>query len=212
MSNITLCIYKDKTLSEILDEIKEYLNISVEYFENINQIKEFKNTSPKKVLLIEVVYFQELNKLKSFIKNPIVFLKKKDVSNNRLKNIENQITLPTSLNFLVEKCKILYLKYEFSTKSNIQIKDYILNINSREIHKNKKKLKLTERENNFLLYLYNSSKSQKISTILKTVWGYSSNIETHTVETHVHRLRKKFENKFNDNSLIRIDKDGYYIR
>ena len=64
----------------------------------------------------------------------------------------------------------------------------------------------------FLLYLYNSSKSQKISTILKTVWGYSSNIETHTVETHVHRLRKKFENKFNDNSLIRIDKDGYYIR
>ena len=212
MSNITLCIYKDKILSEILDEIKEYLNISVEYFENINQIKEFKNTSPKKVLLTEVIYFKELNKIKSFIKNPIIFLKKKDVSNNKFKNIENQITLPTSLNFLVEKCKILYLKYEFSTKSNIQIKDYILNINSRIIHKNKKKLKLTERENDFLLYLYNSSKSQKISTILKTVWGYSSNIETHTVETHVHRLRKKFENKFNDNSLIRIDKDGYYIR
>ena len=105
MSNITLCIYKDKILSEILDEIKEYLNISVEYFENINQIKEFKNTSPKKVLLTEVIYFQELNKLKSFIKNPIVFLKKKDVSNNRFKNIENQITLPTSLNFLVGNVK-----------------------------------------------------------------------------------------------------------
>ena len=212
MSNITLCIYKDKILSEILDEIKEYLNISVEYFDNVNQIKEFKNTSSKKILLTEVIYFQELNRLKSFIKNPIVFLKKKDILNNKFKNIENQITLPTSLNFLIKKCKILYLKYEFSAKSNIQIKDYILNTNSRIIHKNKKKLKLTERENDFLLYLYNSSKSQKISTILKTVWGYSSNIETHTVETHVHRLRKKFENKFNDNSLIRIDKDGYYIR
>ena len=194
------------------NEIKEYLNISVEYFENINQIKEFKNNSSKKVLLTEVIYFEELNKLKSFIKNPIIFLKKKNTSDKKLKDVKNQVTLPTNLNFLVEKCKILYLKYEFSTKSNIQIKDYILNINSRIIHKNRKKLKLTERENNFLLYLYNSSKSQKISTILKTVWGYSSNIETHTVETHVHRLRKKFENKFNDNSLIRIDKDGYYIR
>ena len=77
MSNITLCIYKDKILSEILDEIKEYLNISVEYFENINQIKKFKNNSSKKVLLTEVIYYQELNKLKSFINNPIIFLKKK---------------------------------------------------------------------------------------------------------------------------------------
>ena len=212
MSNITLCIYKDKILSEILDEIKEYLNISVEYFENINQIKKFKNNSSKKVLLTEVIYYQELNKLKPFINNHIIFLKKKNILDKKFKDVKNQITLPTSLNFLVEKCKILYLKHEFSNKSNIQIKDYILNINNRVIHKNRKKLKLTERENNFLLYLSNSSKSQKISTILKTVWGYSSNIETHTVETHVHRLRKKFENKFNDNSLIRIDKDGYYIR
>ena len=72
-------------------------------------------------------------------------------------------------------------------------------------------MKLTEREKDFLLFLKNSKTPQAIKKILKTVWGYSKGIETHTVETHVHRLRKKFSNSFNDNNFIKNNKKGYYI-
>ena len=72
-------------------------------------------------------------------------------------------------------------------------------------------MKLTEREKDFLLFLKNSKKPQMIKNILKSVWGYSKGIETHTVETHVHRLRKKFLDSFNDNNFIKNNKKGYYI-
>ena len=72
-------------------------------------------------------------------------------------------------------------------------------------------MKLTEREKDFLLFLKNSKKPQTIRNILESVWGYTKGIETHTVETHVHRLRKKFLNSFNDNNFIKNNKKGYYI-
>ena len=84
-------------------------------------------------------------------------------------------------------------------------------MNTREIVAGENKLKLTEREKDFLLFLKNSKKPQKIKNILESVWGYSKGIETHTVETHVHRLRKKFLNYFNDKNFIKNNKKGYYI-
>ena len=66
-------------------------------------------------------------------------------------------------------------------------------------------------EKDFLLFLKNSKEPQTIGNILETVWGYSEGIETHTVETHVHRLRKKFLDSFNDNNFIKNNKKGYYI-
>ena len=72
-------------------------------------------------------------------------------------------------------------------------------------------MKLTEREKDFLLFLKNSKKPQTIRNILESVWGYSRGIETHTVETHVHRLRKKFSDSFDNNNFIKNNKKGYYI-
>ena len=84
-------------------------------------------------------------------------------------------------------------------------------MNTREISNNQHKLKLTEREKDFLIFLRNSKKPQTINDILVAVWRYSQDMETHTVETHVHRLRKKFLNSFNDNNFIKNNKKGYYI-
>ena len=75
----------------------------------------------------------------------------------------------------------------------------------------KKKLKLTEKEIDTILYLSKNGRSISVGELQKEVWGYQSELETHTVETHVHRLRKKIKEKFNDNNLIVSTKDGYQI-
>ena len=89
--------------------------------------------------------------------------------------------------------------------------NYTINLNTKEIIDGRNKLKLTEREKDFLLFLKNSKKPKTIKNILESVWKYSEGIETHTVETHVHRLRKKFIDSFNDKNFIKNNKKGYYI-
>ena len=103
------------------------------------------------------------------------------------------------------------MKDEFANKSKIKILEYTINMNTREIFKDKKKLKLTEREIDLLLFLNKVKEPQSIDNILKLVWKYSAEMETHTVETHVHRLRKKILDIFDDKNFIKNNKRGYYI-
>jgi DNA-binding response OmpR family regulator len=94
----------------------------------------------------------------------------------------------------------------------VEIKDYTINLNSREIIVNKIKLKLTEKEINTIIYLSKSDKPVSIDELQKKVWSYQSDIETHTVETHIYRLRKKILNTFSDNEFIISKKNGYQIK
>ena len=84
-------------------------------------------------------------------------------------------------------------------------------MNSRTIFKNQKKLNLTEREIDILIFLSKQKEPQKIDILQNKVWNYSSNLETHTVETHIYRLRKKIKDTFNDDNFIISKKDGYII-
>ena len=120
---------------------------------------------------------------------------------------------PISIKFskLLEKINVEFLKKKFNEQSNIDIGFYKININSREIVLEKKKLKLTEKEIDTILYLSKNVGSVSINELQKEVWGYQPELETHTVETHIHRLRKKIKEKFNDNNLIVSTKDGYQI-
>ena len=103
------------------------------------------------------------------------------------------------------------LKQRFSFQSNINIKNYTLNLNSRVISKNENELKLTEREIEIILFLNDKKKPQNINILQKEVWSYVRDLETHTVETHIYRLRKKISDKFNDNNFIVSLKEGYSI-
>ena len=118
---------------------------------------------------------------------------------------------PIKFSKLSEIINIEFLKKNFNEQSNINVSKYTINTNSREMILNNQKLKLTEKEINMILYLTQSKKPIKINELQEKVWGYQSKLETHTVETHIHRLRKKIKEKFFDENLIISKKNGYEI-
>ncbi len=106
---------------------------------------------------------------------------------------------------------IQLIKQKYIDQSKIEINKYNLDLNSREIRKNEKKLKLTEREIDIILYLNENKNPQNIEILQKKVWGHVSDLETHTVETHVYRLRKKIKDIFGDDNFIISLDSGYKI-
>jgi len=103
------------------------------------------------------------------------------------------------------------MKLRFNYQSKIGVKDYELNLNSKFFIKGNLSLKLTEREIEIILYLNDNKKKNAILDLQKNIWNYSPDIETHTVETHIYRLRKKISNKFKDENFILSHENGYYI-
>ena len=184
MNNENLVIYDFKILYEILSEINNYINFK----------------------LISVDKISDLN-----LKDQNDYLL---ISNKKIKNVENQITLnnfPIDIIKLIESINVKFLKKKYSQQSDIDIGDYKLNLNSRKIFNGTKSLNLTEREANIIIYLNNSKKPVKISKLQTEVWGHNSKLETHTVETHIYRLRKKINDIFEDNNFIKSSKSGYVI-
>ena len=103
------------------------------------------------------------------------------------------------------------LKQKYNDQSKVLVGKYKIDINSREISYEDKKLKLTEREIDIILFLKNMKNSQSIENLQREVWGHNSNLETHTVETHIYRLRKKIKNTFRNEKFIVSTKKGYLI-
>jgi hypothetical protein len=150
--------------------------------------------------IIEIENKQSLQSTIKILKNYLV-ITPKSISN-----------LPTiKILKLIELINIQFMKSHFNDQSKIEIKKYIINLNSRELLYDNLKLKLTEKEVNTILYLSKKNNPVKINELEKNVWQYQSNIETHTVETHIYRLRKKISQKFKDDNFIVSKKDGYQI-
>ena len=183
MNNQTLVIYDFNILYEILNELENYINF------NLLNIKKSSDINLKTV------------------DNYLII-------SNKIQNVENQIIIdqfPIDINKLVELINIKFLKKKYNQQSEIDLGIYKLNLNSRKIFNEKNNLDLTEREANIVIYLYNSKKPVKISQLQKEVWGHNSKLETHTVETHIYRLRKKISNIFCDENFIKSSKAGYSI-
>ena len=118
---------------------------------------------------------------------------------------------PVQLNKLIDKINVHLIQHQYNFKSKLNIKNYILNINSRTVFKDNKELKLTEKEIDIILFLNKNNKPQKIDVLQSQIWKYSADLETHTVETHVYRLRKKIKDKFKDENFIISSEKGYSI-
>ena len=106
---------------------------------------------------------------------------------------------------------ISFLKNNFANQSELRVGKYNVDLNSRQIKLANKRLNLTERETELILFI-NSKKIVNIKDLQKNVWGYSNNLETHTVETHIYRLRKKIKDIFKNEKFIMSTKKGYIIK
>tara|TARA_B100001059_G_C17479211_1_gene400850 strand:- start:43 stop:606 length:564 start_codon:yes stop_codon:yes gene_type:complete len=163
-------------------------------------------------LTFNIIFIDNENSLKDIIKNLNYYLL---ISNKKLSDVDNQFFLnhlPMNIFKLIEKINIEFLKQQFNSQSKLQINKYTIDLNSRELLLNSLKLKMTEKEINTIIYISNSSKPVSIDELQEKVWSYQSDIETHTVETHIYRLRKKILNTFNDNEFIISKKNGYQIK
>ena len=135
------------------------------------------------------------------------------LSNSKI-NINNILvmdTWPLKIEKILDEINTQLIKQKYSFHSKLDIKNYTLNFNSRIISNKIKELKLTEREIDIILFLKNQTIPQSVNMMQNKVWGYSSDLETHTVETHIYRLRKKIKDKFNDKNFITSEEEGYKI-
>ena len=214
MKNITLNIIGQRVLADVLFEKKNIINMEILFFLNFEDyFSKIKNNNTNSIIITEFSNFSLIENSKQKINFTIFYLannRKKDPLKTQFQNFEI-ILYPINLKVFFDKISLKFIKSQFKTNSNVNILNYVINLNTREIKKENNKLKLTEREKDLLLFLKNSDSPKSIKNILESVWGYSEGIETHTVETHVHRLRKKFLNSFNDNNFIKNDKKGYFI-
>ena len=180
------------SLYEILDEIKGNLPFKIIKFENEENFKNNPDLDTIDCLIVS----KTDNKF--LLKNDINFLGFND--------------LPLSLKKLLELINIKLIKLKFNQQSKVAIKGYELNLNSKVLSKDNLNLKLTEKEIEIILYLNNTKIKHDVVDLQKNIWGYSINTETHTVETHIYRLRKKFFNSFKDKNFIITEKNGYQIK
>jgi len=182
-----LIIYKFKSLYHILEELALDLNFKITLADSENSLND---------------------KVKN-LSNYLI------ISNKKFSNISNQFVLdntPINIFKLVERINIEFLKLQFNSQSELKVNNYTIDLNSREMFKNNTRLKLTEKEINTITYLSKSNTPVSIHELQEKVWSYQTGIETHTVETHIYRLRKKILNSFDDNLFIVSKKNGYEIK
>jgi len=191
MQNVIIINYN--SLYEILSEIKENLSFKVIRYENEEDFKKNNDLEEVNCLIISKTNSKSLL---NYITDKN-FLEFKDS--------------PLSLKKTLELINIKLIKLKFNQQSKVIIKGYDLNLNSKFFSKDDLHLKLTEKEIEIILYLNNIKTKHNVADLQKNIWAYSSNMETHTVETHIYRLRKKISDLFKDKSFILSHKNGYFI-
>ncbi|MDB9759281.1 winged helix-turn-helix domain-containing protein [Candidatus Pelagibacter sp.] len=182
------------SLYEILDEIKENLSFKIIKIENEEDFK-------------KRLYIDKLDYL-IISKTDHKLLLNNNITNKSFLDLND---LPLPFKKLLELINIKLIKLKFNQQSKIMIKGYELNLNSKFFFKGNLKLKLTEKEIEIILYLNDKKIKHDVEDLQKNIWDYSTDMETHTVETHIYRLRKKISNLFKDEKFILTHKNGYFI-
>ena len=185
MNSRILIIYEYQILYQVFNEISESLNFEI-IQSNEKDLKEF-NFDQKNNYLI--------------------------ISEKKIEGVKNSLildNLPIKFEKLIEIINIKFLKNKFLDQSHIKIGKYNLDLNSRKISFGNKSLNLTERETNLIIFI-KDKKNVTVKELQKKVWDYSPDLDTHTVETHIYRLRKKMKETFGNESFILNTSKGYSI-
>ena len=185
-------------LYDIFDEIKSSLFFQVN---NYPITSDFLEQYDEKNL-------ENLNLITITKKNNQQLLSSEKINNKNLILLEES---PVKIEQLLDQINIHLIKKKYDFQSHLNIKDYNLNLNSRIISHQNKNLKLTEREIDIILFLHQKKTPQSVDTLQDEVWKFTNTLETHTVETHIYRLRKKIKDKFDDDQFIISKEEGYLI-
>ena len=212
MSNSTISIFGNKIFLEIINELKLFSNYQTVHYDDLDLCIKDAKTHGHFVLF----FITQANK--SFFKEfkskniPLILIAKSSVLKNlMLDELMAKLDMPIRMLELKKTITLLVAKCEFKKNSLIQLSDYTIDKNERKIKKGQLELQLSEKEINFLILFSENNKPISKNSVLKKVWNYSSETETHTVETHIHRLRKKISEKFGDDNFIKNNNEGYYI-
>ena len=196
MLNQKLYIINLSNFYDIISELKDHIDYKISKFDS------------------KEIFFDKYKSGNISIENSILVVHEKEF-NFFIKDInEDQIIQfipPVNIFTFIENLNVRFIQKKYLDQSNVNVKDFFLDINSRELKKGKSSLKLTERETDMILFLNNSKKPVNVETLEKEIWQHSSELETHTVETHVYRLRKKIKAEFGNDDLIKSSKNGYII-
>ena len=200
MHKLNVLILGPLSFTTTLDELKPFLKF--------NPLNDFNNEHD--IILIHKEALKDKIK-KNFIESSksikIYAFNKKDLLNN----YDAYLELPANLKEINAAVENIFARSKFSKNSSIKIKNYILDKNEKKLYKQNDFIILTEREIQLLEIFLEKKKPITKDYILSTVWNYSSDADTHTVETHIYRLRKKINDKFMDEKFILNDKAGYYL-
>ena len=208
MIQYNIILVECNPLYQILFEVKNNFLFGIKNF-ILKDLKEADFTNS--IILSKFIHKDYLLKNKNIDKKKIIFLLKKNENFEKIDN-NQYVFYPLSIYDLVEKINTELIKQKYNDQSFIKILNYSLDINSRIISNASGSLKLTEREVDIILFLNDHKKPQKVNILQNQVWKYSSELETHTVETHIYRLRKKIIDKFEDGNFILSDENGYFIK
>ena len=179
----SLIIYSNLILYEILKELENEIKYKIE---EISTDKELSNKEISEYLVIT------------------------DKKNHKFLNVV-QLDFPCEISKLIEKVNIKFIKLKTKEKASVSVGEYDIDLNARLLNFNSESISLTEKEINLIIFLNNSKNPVSVYKLQKEVWSYKNKIETHTVETHIHRLRKKILKEFKKEDFILSNKSGYYL-
>ena len=186
MNSFNLVVYNNSALYSIIEELKNIFAFKIStHITDQNNLVKFLDQNPQTII----------------------------ISSQKIEHkfINLIISKPIKIKALIEKINIIMSKSNFKIQSSLILKNYYVDINSRFLIKDDKKIKLTQKEVEIIIYLKNSDIEKTPQILQKDIWKHSPEVETHTVETHIYRLRKKIEKKFKDNEFISSLKGGYKI-
>ena len=212
MTNSTISIFGNKIFLEIINEVRLFSKFKIQYYEDLNLCEQ--DAEKHNTLAIFFVGKKDISSFrKSKINNfPSILITESSIPKSMFSSeLREQLKMPFTILEFEKKVISLLAKNEFRKNSLIKLDDYIIDKNERKIKKNDLELQLSEKEINFLILFSKNKEPISRNLVLKNVWHYSSKTETHTVETHIHRLRKKILEKFGDDNFIKNNNKGYYI-
>lgn len=128
-------------------------------------------------------------------------------ANNTFKKIEKPMKIGQLFDHIVHQIKNLAQEHVIS------IGHYQLDLEQNHLLDDDEQIiRLTDIETRILKHLYSSGPVfTPRQELLEAIWGYGENIETHTLETHIYRLRQKIESDSSDPKIVMTDDKGYYL-